>query len=116
MLIKLAAVAALVAGAVAVRPYVLPAPGAGEVRVEITALKAFTPDSGTITGAETAKAWSHATVNAGVASGRVTTWTVTKAATKSTVNGVLGKAAVGYVCNIGVKTPPTASTVTCATP
>jgi carbohydrate-binding DOMON domain-containing protein len=116
MLIKIVAVAAVVGSAALAVPYVLPVPGAGEVRIEVTALRAFTPDSGTITGAETAKAWGHATAKTGAATGRVTTWTVTKTKTTSTVNGLAGKAAVGYVCNMHVTTPPYADRVTCANP
>jgi hypothetical protein len=117
MLIKLAAVAAVAASALVAHAYVLPAPGAGEVRIEVTALKKFTTDSGTITGTETAKAWAHNTAKGGVATNRVTTWTVTTTkTTTSLVNGVAGKAAVGYICNMHVTTAPYADRVTCANP
>ena len=90
MLIKLAAVAAVAASAFAAHAYVLPAPGAGEVRIEVTALKKFTADSGTITGTETAKAWARNAAKGGVATNRVTTWTVTTTkTTTSLVNGAL---------------------------
>ncbi len=116
MLIKLAAVAAVAASAFAAHAYVLPAPGAGEVRIEVTALKKFTADSGTITGTETAKAWARNTKMAGAATNRVSTWTVTTTKTTSLVNGVAGKAAVGYICNMHVTTHPYADRVTCANP
>ena len=116
MLIKLAAVAAVAASAFAAHAYVLPAPGAGEVRIEVTALKKFSTDSGTITGTETAKAWARNTAKGGVATNRVSTWTVTTTKTTSLVNGVAGKAAVGYICNMHVTTHPYADRVTCANP
>ena len=116
MLIKIAAVAAVVGSAALAAPYVLPVPGAGEVRIAVTALKKFSADSGTITGTETAKAWARNTAKGGVATNRVSSWTVTTSKTTSLVNGVAGKAAVGYICNMHVTTPPFADRVTCANP